>query len=41
LESLFIGIDKVPPAVIEDLVERIVAEDAGTVSHSDFPADMK
>jgi hypothetical protein len=31
LESLFIGADKVLPVVIEDLVERIIAKDAGAI----------
>jgi len=32
LESLFIGADKVLPVVAEDLVERIISKNAGTIS---------
>ena len=35
------GADEVPPMVGEDLVKRIIAEDAGAVSHSVYPADVK
>jgi hypothetical protein len=33
LKALFMGADKVLPVVAEDLVERIISKDAGTVSH--------
>jgi hypothetical protein len=33
LKALFMGADKVLPVVAEDLVERIISKNAGTVSH--------
>jgi len=33
LKALIMGADKVLPVVAEDLVERIISKDAGTVSH--------
>ena len=41
LKALFMGADKVLPVVTEDLVERIISKDAGTVSHGVYPADVK
>ena len=41
LKALLIGADKVLPVVAEDLVERIISKDAGTVSHGVYPADVK
>ncbi len=41
LESLFAGPDEVLPMVIEDLVERIIAKDAGAISHGVHPAKVK
>jgi hypothetical protein len=36
-----IGADKILPVVAENLVERIIPVDAGTVSHGVHPADVK
>jgi hypothetical protein len=41
LKALLIGTDKVLPVVAENLVERIIPEDAGTISHGVHPADVK
>ena len=36
LKALFMDADKVLPVVTQDLVERIISKDAGTVSHGAY-----